>query len=146
MTSTPVMETFETVCIFLRDRLKRQRTLSFVFLNLWKDHFLQIKLKNNGRIYVCFVHYKTTFLVQKYSFFKFILESCGGFVSIFLKHWIFSLRSNHFSGRAPVYFMLISKLVYWRFKDVINVRIKLAPGVEASIFHNATGLMRRRTY
>lgn len=44
----------------------------------------------------CVTHYKTTFLVQKHSLFKFALGNYGGFVSIFLKCYFFSLRKDYF--------------------------------------------------
>lgn len=78
----------------------------------------------------CVTHYKTTFLVQKHSLFKFALGSYGGFVSIFLKCYFFSLRKDYFPVWGSVYFMLISMLVYWLFKDVISTKVKLAPNVE----------------
>ena len=44
----------------------------------------------------CVTHYKTTLLVQKHSLFKFALGNYGGFVSIFLKCYFFSLRKDSF--------------------------------------------------
>lgn len=130
MTSIPVMETFDTVCIFLRDRLKKIKDIELWFSDLMKIlHFCHLKAKNT--IYVCVVHFKTTFLVQKHHFLKFAFENYGGFASIFLKCYLFSLRNNYFPRKGSAYFMLISTLVYCTFESVIDTRVKLASNAES---------------
>lgn len=129
MTSIPVMETFDTVCIFLRDRLKKIKDIELWFSELMKI-LLFCNLKAKKIIYVCVVHYKTTFLVQKRHLFKFAFKNYGGFASIFLKCCLFGFRNNYFPRNRSAYFMLISMLVYCMFESVIDTRVKLVSNAE----------------